>query len=161
MTNLVTFVGRLIVEEKTFFNMFGSKKVNQLLIDFDGMPLCYSMNIGYNRKYCITTTTQQDGYRQHIISNSIKFKFQKPSHNGKDYVMIFGTQYANEKFSKNGVKPHASINNCEFVNLNNELCLQIMMSSSRNIFCVTYDKTLFSPEDIIDICGQIITHADI
>lgn len=161
MTNLVTCIGRLLLEDKTLFNMISKKRnVNELIIEFNDQPRCYSQNFGYKRKYQMVRT-QRAEYPEWIIFNQCdkQLTFLHPIQSGSMFIMKFGLKH--DKFKTLNVKAVASDNNCEFVNKKCDLCFQIIMSSSQHIFSVTYDPTILLPEDVIDICGQIITYSDI
>lgn len=161
MTELVTCIGRLLLEEETLFNVFSRKRnIKELIIEFDDQPRCYSQNFGHKRKYHMTRT-QNSEYPEWIVSNTCynQITFLHPKQSGSLYIMKFGLSH--DKFKILGVKAVASDGNCEFVNKKGEMCLQTIMSSSRNIFSVTYDSTILSPEDVVDICGQVITYSDI
>lgn len=156
--DLTVCVGRLLFEEETIFDVFFSdKKIKELLVEFEDFPRCYSMNHEYKRKYIITKTKNKS-YLE-FITNSPNLRFCAPTYKNNCYCCKFGSLYP--KKLKPDMKCVASYYNCEFVDSKDQLCLQIMMSPSRNTFYVTYNKKLFCPEDIIDICGQVVTHSDI
>lgn len=161
MTNLVTCIGRLLLEEESILSYFSKKrKIDELIIEFGDLPRCYSQNFGYKRKYQLNFIINDKLYREwNCISKDKQIKFKHPKQSGSSYTMTFGVKH--DKFKNLCVKADASNYNCEFVNDKGDLCLQIIMTSSRNIFSVTYDQNMLSPEDVVDICGQIITYSDI
>lgn len=158
MSNLIVCTGRLIIEEDTIFDIFTKyRKVKELLIEFSDGPRCYSKNIGYERKYQILKV--RGDYTEYTLLNTFHISQRRPKFDGKHYGIYPIKNDTHNKFAKIGVKLTSSEFNCEFEKSDGKICLQICMSSSRNIFFVTYDTTVFSPEDVTDICGQIITYA--
>jgi hypothetical protein len=150
------------LDEETLWNVFTIKrKVNELLVEFNDGPQCYSQNLNYKRKHYMIKKDNGSGYIEVSLDGNHQIKFCDPIISKDMCMMKIGTKIFNDRFKSLGIKSYSSYNNCEFVNLQNELCFQIIMSTSKYIFSVVYDKTMFTPEDVIDICGQRITHTDI
>jgi hypothetical protein len=164
---LKSCVGRLIFDDSlTIASIFSSSsKVAELLIEFestDGGTRCYSMQTNYKRKYIIKSTNNFDtNIREWHIINTSQIAYKKPIYNTntKQY-------YQNFKMPTNistctGAKLTTSIYNCEFDDIKGNCCLKMCLTTQKYMFCVWWNSNILSPEDVTDICGQIIQYSDI
>lgn len=164
MPELVTFIGRLLFKESSIFSFFNSNKyVEELFVEFNDEIIStkYKKNKDYKRKYTINkriTDHLEITVDTFQSENDIIFKLPKLKNN--EWYSHYRYNYEFLKLGKN-IKPHPSINNCEFVNKKDQLIFKICMSNLSRVFYVTYDKLTFSEDDIVDICGQIIEYNDI
>jgi hypothetical protein len=154
---LVSYIGRLILDESLFDFFLCTKKVNELIIEFEDFPRAYKNNLNYKRKHTVVKI-QQTGYIKYTILN-LYVEFCKPTKRGENYIMQFGSSIIKNKFSDANVC--SSEYNCEFKNTSGKLCFQIIMSKQKNMFYVSYEDTMLEKEDVVDICGQIIDYTDI
>jgi hypothetical protein len=172
--DLKSCIGRLLFDDSfTFASMFSSSlKVSELLIEFDtvngidsigGGPICYSMQPNYKRKYIINEKLDnKTGVHEWHIINTCQIKYSQPKYNytTRQYVSVFKTKMP-VNIGGTGTKLTASIYNCEFSNLKGICCLKICLTTNKHMFCIWYNPDILSPEDVTDICGQIITYSDI
>jgi len=160
-------VGRLIFDDSlTIASIFSpSSKVAELLIEFestDGGTRCYSMQTSYKRKYIIKCiyNTETHIHEWNVI-NTTQIAYKKPIYitNTKQYTINFKTP-TNISICT-GAKLTSSIYNCKFDDIKGKCCLVMCLTTHKHIFCVWYNSNILSPEDVTDICGQIIQYSDI